>query len=39
VDRLVTTTPATLPNYQARGFRIFLVESKLEQLPDAPLEA
>ena len=31
--------PAALPNYQARGFKIFRVESKLEQLPDAPLEA
>jgi GNAT superfamily N-acetyltransferase len=30
--------PAALPNYQARGFKIFRVESKLEQLPDAPLE-
>jgi GNAT superfamily N-acetyltransferase len=30
--------PAALANYQARGFKIFLVESKLERLPDAPLE-
>jgi GNAT superfamily N-acetyltransferase len=30
--------PRTLANYQARGFRIFHVESKVEQLPDSPLE-
>jgi GNAT superfamily N-acetyltransferase len=30
--------PRALANYQARGFRIFQVESKVEQLPDAPLE-
>lgn len=28
-----------LANYQARGFRVFRVESNVEQLPDAPLEA
>jgi GNAT superfamily N-acetyltransferase len=30
--------PRALANYQARGFKIFHVESKVEQLPDAPLE-
>jgi GNAT superfamily N-acetyltransferase len=30
--------PRALANYQARGFRIFHVESKVEQLPDSPLE-
>ena len=30
--------PRALPNYQARGFRIFLVEEKFEELPDTPLE-
>jgi GNAT superfamily N-acetyltransferase len=30
--------PRALANYQARGFRIFQVESKVEQLPDAALE-
>ena len=28
-----------LPNYQARGFRVFRIEEKPEELPDAPLEA
>ena len=30
--------PSGLPNYQARGFRIFRTEEKLEELPDEPLE-
>jgi GNAT superfamily N-acetyltransferase len=31
--------PQALANYQARGFRVFHVETKIESLPDAPLEA
>lgn len=30
--------PRALANYQARGFRVFAVETKMEDLPDAPLE-
>jgi GNAT superfamily N-acetyltransferase len=30
--------PSALPNYQARGLRVFRVEQKLEELPDHPLE-
>ncbi len=30
--------PKALANYEARGFKVFHVESKLEQLPDQPLE-
>jgi GNAT superfamily N-acetyltransferase len=30
--------PRALGNYEARGFRIFKVETKLEELPDKPLE-
>ena len=30
--------PQALANYQARGFRIFKIETKTEELPDAPLE-
>jgi GNAT superfamily N-acetyltransferase len=30
--------PRALANYQARGFRVFHVECKVEQLPDEPLE-
>ena len=30
--------PTALPNYQARGFRVFRVEAKDEDLPDTPLE-
>lgn len=30
--------PAALPNYQARGLRVFRVEQKVEELPDQPLE-
>ena len=31
--------PAALPNYQARGLRVFCVEQQIEELPDQPLEA
>lgn len=31
--------PRALANYQARGFTVFKVESDVEQIPDAPLEA
>ncbi len=31
--------PRAIANYQSRGFRVFKVESKVEQIPDAPLEA
>jgi GNAT superfamily N-acetyltransferase len=31
--------PSALANYQARGFTVFKVESEVEQVPDAPLEA
>jgi GNAT superfamily N-acetyltransferase len=31
--------PGALANYQARGFTVFKVESNVEQIPDAPLEA
>ncbi|HEV8617233.1 MAG TPA: GNAT family N-acetyltransferase [Methylomirabilota bacterium] len=30
--------PKALANYQARGFRVFRVEEKIEELPDEPLE-
>ena len=30
--------PAALPNYQARGLRVFRVEQRVEELPDEPLE-
>jgi GNAT superfamily N-acetyltransferase len=30
--------PSALPNYQARGFKVFRVEDKIEELPDEPLE-
>jgi GNAT superfamily N-acetyltransferase len=30
--------PRALANYQARGFQVFHVESKVEQLPEGPLE-
>ena len=30
--------PAALPNYQARGLRVFRVEQRGEELPDEPLE-
>jgi GNAT superfamily N-acetyltransferase len=30
--------PRALANYRARGFRVFDVESKVEELPDEPLE-
>jgi GNAT superfamily N-acetyltransferase len=30
--------PRALENYQARGFRVFKVEARLEELPDTPLE-
>jgi GNAT superfamily N-acetyltransferase len=30
--------PAALPNYQARGFRIFETVETTEEVPDAPLE-
>ena len=30
--------PRALPSYEARGFRIYRVETKDEDLPDAPLE-
>ncbi len=30
--------PQALPNYQARGFRVFRVEQRDEELPDHPLE-
>jgi GNAT superfamily N-acetyltransferase len=30
--------PQALANYQARGFRVFAVEQRQEDLPDAPLE-
>lgn len=30
--------PRALPNYYARGFRVFLVEEKFEDLPEEPLE-
>jgi GNAT superfamily N-acetyltransferase len=30
--------PQALANYQARGFEVFLVEQREEELPDAPLE-
>ena len=30
--------PSALPNYQARGMRVFRVEQKVEELPDEPLE-
>ena len=30
--------PKALANYQARGFRVFRVEDKIEELPDEPLE-
>jgi len=31
--------PRALANYRARGFTAFKVESQVEQIPDAPLEA
>lgn len=31
--------PAALANYEARGFRVFKVERRIEELPDLPLEA
>jgi GNAT superfamily N-acetyltransferase len=30
--------PQALPNYQARGFRVYRVEGTLEDVPDEPLE-
>jgi GNAT superfamily N-acetyltransferase len=30
--------PRALANYRARGFKVFHVESRIEHLPDAPLE-
>ena len=30
--------PRALPNYQARGFRVFKVEQQVEELPDVRLE-
>jgi GNAT superfamily N-acetyltransferase len=30
--------PQALSNYQARGFRIFRVEERIEELPDEPLQ-
>ena len=30
--------PAALPNYQARGLRMFRTEQRIEELPDQPLE-